>query len=103
MIQIINQQITADGTTHPLTTYFTNITQCAQIRIEPVRGSAANQGFVVGPNGTTMHSILAPVAGKPLDSWASTADIPEGNMVWLPSISFKGTSGDQFNVSLAVR
>jgi hypothetical protein len=105
MIQIVSFQITADGATHSLNSYsnLQGLDKCAQIRIEPVRGSVSNPAYVIGPNGATMHQILAPVVAQPLDYWASTPNLPKGNLLWLPSISFRGTSGDQFNVTVAVR
>jgi hypothetical protein len=105
MTRTIDFTITASGSNQPLTSFtaLTGIDKCAFIRIEPVRGSAAHDGYVVGPAGNVMHDILAPQTGQPVDSWQATADVMEGNLIPLSQISFKGTSGDLFSAYILVR
>ena len=85
------------------TSALTGVDKCALVRIEPVRGRATHDGYIIGPAGNVMHDILAPQTGQPVDSWQSSADVLEGNMIPLSHISFKGTSGDLWNAYVVVR
>ena len=105
MVQIIDFQITANGSNQALNSFpaLQNVDKVAHIRIEPVRGGGTHDGFVVGPAGNTLHQILTPQTGAPLDCWVCTPDLMEGGFIQTSKISFRGTSGETWNVYVLVR